>query len=94
MKSSMPKTDCRDCLFYNGESCKLPFFSNHKANLSDYCIDFEPKRRKDISGQRWLKRKTVCFNTRRNQAAYRRGYPIKTEKKESEIQEAKATTIA
>lgn len=46
MKSSMPKTDCRDCLFYDAEFCKLPFFSNHKTNLSDYCINFEPKRRK------------------------------------------------
>ena len=39
----MPKTDCRNCLFYNGEFCKLPFFSNHKTNLWDYCISFDSK---------------------------------------------------
>lgn len=61
MKNLMPKTDCRDCLFYDGESCKLPFFSNHKTNLSDYCINFEPKRRKRHLGTTMAKEIDCMF---------------------------------
>jgi len=43
MKSMTPGTDCRDCIFYNGEFCKIPFFSIHKNHPWDYCANFEPR---------------------------------------------------